>query len=488
MNILWVTSEAHPYAKTGGLADVSAALPKALSERGHNVAVVMPFYPQVIKERAGEFTVIKHEVGVPMGSHGTRWCRVLEHKISDALSYYFVEHNEYYDRPALYDWHGEEFKDNGERFIFLSRAAMQVALSLEFKVDILHANDWHAALTCVYLKSPLYQSYDIFSNAKSVLTLHNMGYQGIFEKESFYATGLDWNCFDHSCLEYHDQVNFLKAGIMCADKVNTVSPTYAAEILSPEFAFDLEGPLQHVDFLGRLSGILNGIDIDEWNPETDSKISANYSVEDMSGKSMCKAELQKEFGLPVRGDVPVFGVVSRLATQKGLDVFAYCIDWILENDDVQFVVLGSGDKALEGRLQYLAYRYPEKFACFIGYNDRLSHLVEAGSDLFIMPSRYEPCGLNQMYSMRYGTVPLVRGTGGLADTVINYDHKNLAAATGFKFYDLTGDALAKTILWAEDVYRNEPENFRHLQRNGMSCDFSWDKAAGEYEKLYEEIL
>lgn len=488
MNILWVTSEAFPYAKTGGLADVSASLPEALSKCGHKVSVVMPCYPQVMKDKYSKLTVAKHRIGVPMGSNATKWCRLLEDRISDSLSYYFVEHNDYYDRPTLYDWQGEEYVDNAERFIFLSRAAMQVALALDIKVDILHANDWHAALSCVYQKSALYMSYDNFSSCKSVLTLHNMGYQGIFDKETFYSTGLDWDCYDHSCLEYHDKVNFLKAGIMCADRVNTVSPTYADEILSPEFAFNLEGPLQHIDYLGRLSGILNGIDVNEWNPETDPKIPENYSVSDMTGKDVCKAELQKEFGLPQKKNVPVFGIVSRLAMQKGLDVFAYCIDWILQNDDVQFVVLGSGDKALEARLLYLAETYPDKFAVYIGYNDRVSHLVEAGSDIFVMPSRYEPCGLNQMYSMRYGTVPLVRGTGGLEDTVINYEHKNVADATGFKFYDMTGDALAGTIKWAISVYYEENENFRHLQRNGMLTDFSWNKTAGEYEKLYEELV
>ncbi len=488
MNILWVASEAYPYAKTGGLADVSASLPKALSERGHKVAVVMPCYPQVMKDLYSKLEVARYEIGVPMGVHETRWCRLLEDRISDNLSYYFVEHDSYYDRPSLYDWQGEEFGDNAERFIFLSRAAMQVALTLKMKVDILHANDWHAALCCVYQKSPLYQSYENFASCKSVLTIHNMGYQGIFDKENFYSTGLDWDCFDHSCLEYHDKVNFLKAGIMCADRVNTVSPTYSDEILSPEFAFNLEGPLQHADYLGKLSGILNGIDVDEWNPGTDSKIPANYSINDMSGKAICKAELQKEFGLPQKPDVPLFGVVSRLAMQKGLDVFAYCIDWILHSDDVQFVVLGSGDHALEARLSYLAETFPDRFAVHIGYNDRLSHMVEAGCDMFVMPSRYEPCGLNQMYSMRYGTVPLVRGTGGLEDTVINYEHSNIADATGFKFYDMTGDALARTILWAMSVYRDEPENFRHLQINGMMTDFSWDRTAGEYEKLYDELV
>ncbi len=487
MDIVWVASEAFPYAKTGGLADVSASLPLALAERGHRVSVIMPCYPQVMKEKYSRLTVALERFAIPVGEHKVEWARLLEDKVNENLSYYFVEFDRYYDRPKLYDWNGQEYDDNAERFIFLSRASMQIILDLDLKPDILHTNDWHASLCCVYLKSPLYASYDNFSKTKSVLTIHNIGYQGIFNKENFYATGLDWNCFNNSCLEYHDQINFLKAGIMCADRVNTVSPSYAQEILTPEFAFDLEGPLHHVDYLGRLSGILNGIDYHEWNPAIDKKIPANYTVNDLSGKAVCKAELQRQFGLPINEKTPVFGIVSRFATQKGLDVLAYSVEALLDHDDIQFAVLGSGDPELEARFSYLASKYPNKFGVYIGYNDAVSHLVEGGSDFFVMPSRYEPCGLNQMYSMVYGTVPVVRGTGGLADTVINFHYDNLADATGLKFYDLTPEALGKTLKWALDIYHNEPENFAHLQINGMNKDFSWSKTAGKYEQLYEEI-
>ena len=485
MDIVWVTSEAFPYAKTGGLADVSAALPKAMAEQGHKVSVIMPYYPQIMKEMSERLTVRHKLLEVPFWG-GNKYCRILEDKLNDNLSYLFIEYHEFYDRPALYDWHGEEYEDNAERFIFLSRAVMEIVVALDMTPDLLHTNDWHSSLCNLYLKSPLYNQTENFRHCKSVLTIHNIGYQGIFDKYYFYHTGLDWDCFDHSCLEYHDQINLLKSGVLSADIVNTVSPSYAAEILLAEYAFTLEGPLQHVDYNGKLRGILNGIDTDEWNPETDEKIPVNYSRNNLDGKWRCKAALQEEFGLPQRPDVPVFGVVSRLAYQKGLDIFAEAVDVLAADEDAQFIILGSGDKWLEGRFSYLASKYPDRVAIYVGYNDKLSHLVEAGSDIFVMPSRYEPCGLNQMYSMRYGTVPLVRGTGGLEDTVFNYDPKELGSVTGFKFYELNCTALVNTTKWAIDIYCEEPENFRRLVLNGMDRDFSWQHTAALYEQLYRD--
>ena len=487
MNIILATSEAFPYAKTGGLADVAAALPQALAKNGHHVSVIMPCYPQIFKERFSALTVAIENLSVPSAYGATKWCRVLKEKIDKNLTFYFIEYNEYFDRPTLYDYNGEEFDDNAARYCFLSRAIMETTIALDLKPDVLHTNDWHTALCNVYLKSNLYHNIDNFEKTKSLITIHNIGYQGIFHKDNMINTGLSWDYFDNSCLEYHDQINFLKGGVMCADKVNTVSPSYASEILLPEYAFDLEGPLQHIDYLGKLSGILNGIDTDEWNPKTDQKIPANYSVKKMAGKAVCKTELQKQFGLPQKPNTPLFGVISRLATQKGLDVFAYCLDLFLIHDDIQFVLLGSGDKTLEARFNELAKIYPEKFACYIGYNDKVSHLVEAGSDFFVMPSRYEPCGLNQMYSMAYGTVPIVRGTGGLEDTVTDCDAEPIANATGFKFYDLTGHALSESINRAMTLYQNARDNYKIIQRNGMNKNFSWDHTANQYEALYLDL-
>lgn len=485
MNIVWATSEAAPYAKTGGLADVSYSLPYALAENGHNVSVIMPYYPQVMGEKCEDTECVCELLGVPLGEGNEEWARIRQHKINKNLSFYFIEHNQFFDRPKLYDWDGHEYTDNAQRFIFLSRAIMQAILALGIKADVLHANDWHTALCNVYLKSSLYNTFDNFSKTKSIMTIHNIGYQGVFHKSNLHWTGLGWDYFNFHCLEFYDQINLLKAGVMTADMVTTVSPTYAEEILSPEYSFNLEHPLQHRAVQGKLRGIINGIDIHEWNPETDKLIPYNFSDMDLSGKTLCKKALQEEFGLDVRPDVPIYGVVSRLATQKGLDVFIECIDEMLKSDDVQFVVIGSGEKWLEAALAEYTAAYPGKFGSFVGYNNKLAHLVEAGADFFVMPSRYEPCGLNQMYSMKYGTVPIVRSTGGLEDTVDNYSAENLNTATGFKFYDLYPAALRETMRWAASVYRNDKPAFLKMIKNGMTTDFSWHHTATEYEELYQ---
>lgn len=487
MNILWVTSEAVPFAKTGGLADVSAALPSALADRGHEVSVVMPYYPQIMGKLGLEFGTRYELLGVPFGDK-TEWAQVQVLKLKEHLTYYFIEFHRFYDRPNLYDWYGNEYSDNGQRFIFLCRAAMQAVLALKLKPDIIHSHDWHAALCSVYLNSSLYWNYDNFKNARSVLTIHNIGYQGVFHKSNLFWTGLGWEFFNFQCLEFYDQLNFLKAGVMTSKMVNTVSPTYAEEILSPGFGFNLDGPLRHCASQGRLRGILNGIDTHVWDPKTDKSLPANFSREDLSGKAVCKRAVQERFGLPQRDDVPLFTIISRLAHQKGLDVFASGLEEMLEKDDFQFVVVGSGDQYLQGHLNYLANKYPTKMGIYIGYaGEKLAHLVEAGGDFFIMPSRYEPCGLNQMYSMRYGNVPVVRSTGGLADTVINYDpYDHIDESTGFSFWDLYPESLNNTIRWAAKIYRNNRDDYWKLQENGMSRDFSWNRTAAEYEQLYED--
>ncbi|MDV7103172.1 glycogen synthase GlgA [Vibrio sp. TH_r3] len=485
MNIVWATSEAAPYAKTGGLADVSYSLPYAMAENGHNVSVIMPYYPQVMGDQCKDTERVYELLGVPFGEGHEEWASIRQHKINDNLTFYFIEHDKFYDRPKLYDWAGSEYADNAQRFIFLSRAIMQAILALDIKVDVLHANDWHVALCNVYIKSDLYNGYHNFAESKSIMTIHNIGYQGIFNKFNLPLTGLDWSYFNFQCLEFHDQLNFLKAGILTADMVTTVSPTYAEEILTPEYSFNLDHALQHKAVKGKLRGIINGIDTQEWNPETDQYLPQTYSYQDLSGKAMCKQELQREFGLEIRPDVPLYGVVSRLAEQKGLDVFIECIHDMLEHDDVQFVIVGSGERWQEEALADYAEKYPHKFAAFIGYSNKLAHMVEAGADLFVMPSRYEPCGLNQMYSMKYGTVPIVRSTGGLEDTVHNYSASELDSATGFKFYDLYPAALRDTMRWAASIYSNDKPAFEKMVINGMRTDFSWHLTATEYEELYE---
>ena len=484
MNILWVTSEAVPYAKTGGLADVSAALPLALAERGHHVSVVMPFYPQQMGKLNLKFNEVHELLRVPFGD-GCEWARVNVLRTHENLTWYFIEYNRFFDRPKLYDWDGREYADNAQRYIFLCRAAMELAVNFRLAPDVLHANDWHAALCCVYLRSALYSGNEQFRRTRSVLTIHNIGYQGNFDKGNLYWTGLGWDYFNHLCLEFYDRLNFLKGGIMCADMVSTVSPTYAQEILSPGYGFGLDGALRARAAEGRLRGVLNGIDTAVWNPATDRNLPATFSADELEGKAVCRRALQQKFGLPVREDVPVFAVISRLAYQKGLDVFAFGLEELLRECDYQFVVVTSGEKDIEGYLQYLAQKHPQKFGLYLGYaGEPLAHLTEAGADMFLMPSRYEPCGLNQMYSMAYGTLPVVRHTGGLADTVFNYNPSTLDRSTGFVLWDLNAASLNNTIRWAADTWRNRPGDFAKMRHNGMTTDFSWNRTASEYEKMY----
>ncbi len=482
--IVWICSEAAPFAKSGGLADVSGALPAALADRGHHLHVIMPFYPQIMGRYNQKLKVRYQGLGVPLG-HWNEWAQILDIRISERLCFHFIEHHRFFDRPSLYDHNGVEFADNPERFIFFSRAAMQAVLAMRLKPDIIHANDWHSALACVYLRSPLYRQFDNFSHCASIVTIHNIAYQGNFEKSKMPLTGLGWQYFNSHCLEFHDRLCLLKGGVMTAHAVNTVSPTYALETLSPEYGFSLDPSLRERAMNGDYKGILNGIDSDEWNPESDKLIPSNFTRERMAGKKVCKRKLQREMSLPERSDVPLFGLVSRLAYQKGIDIFASCVEEALLKDEMQFVILGSGEPFLQTRLSYLASKHPEKIAVKIGFDNRLAHMIEAGSDIFLMPSRYEPCGLNQMYSMRYGTAPLVRATGGLDDTVSNFDYANPSASTGFKFWDLNPRSLLDTMRWAASVYRNKPQSFKAMQKNMMLQDFSWNRTAGEYEKLYD---
>lgn len=321
MNIVWVASEAVPFAKTGGLADVSGALPEALAARGHSVDVILPWYPQVTGKMNLNFTASTGPLGVPFGDW-TEWAQIHTLARKKNLRFHFIEFNRFFDRPRLYDWNGQEYGDNAQRFIFFSRAAMQAILALRLSPDIIHANDWHSALCCVYLRSELYSHFKNFRNARSILSIHNIGYQGIFNKENIYWTGLGWPYFHYNCLEHYDNVNFLKGGVMTAHMVNAVSRKYAEEILSPEFGFGLDPALRNCAFSGRLRGILNGIDVSDWNPRTDQRIPHTFSSEDLAGKDVCRRALQERFGFSQDPSVPLFATISRLAYQKGLDVLA----------------------------------------------------------------------------------------------------------------------------------------------------------------------
>lgn len=483
--VVMITSEAHPYAKSGGLADVAASLPVALSKRGHEVSVIMPFYPQQMKKYCEQTSVCYEILPVPFG-HWQEFARIRKIEVKKNLTFYFIEFNKYFDRPGLYDYNNVEFGDNAARFIFFCRAAMETIIALRLYPDIIHTHDWHAALANIYAISDLYVHHPIFTRTKTALTIHNLGYQGNFDKGNFYLTGLNWNYFNFNCLEFHDRINLLKGAIMCAHMVSTVSPTYAEEILGEEQGFSLDATLRHCASRGRLRGILNGIDVQEWNPEIDPLIPATFNSEEMNGKIICKAALQKQFGLEQNPSKPLIGVVSRLASQKGIDVFLAAIGSLINENRVQVCILGAGDPSLHAWIDSYAKTYPGRFGAFIGYNAQLSHLIEAGCDFFAMPSRYEPCGLNQMYSMRYGTLPIVRATGGLADTVFNYNPNTPELCTGFNFNELSTDALRNTLYWAVNVYETNPHAIWLMRQKGMRTDFSWDSTARHYEDLYEE--
>ncbi len=477
LNILIAASEVVPFAKTGGLADVAGALPKALRALGHDVRLVMPRYYLVDREKYG-LKRMEGSLGVPMGVMGEFWAGVYEGLLPQTdIPVYFIDYEEYFGRSDLYDTNGEGFTDNDNRFIFFSRAVMQLSKKLHFHPDVIHANDWHTAAIPVMLNT-LYKHDRDFSATGSLLTIHNLQHQGKFYKGVMDVLAIGWEHFYD--LEEHGSVNLLKGGIVHADAVSTVSRKYAQEICSADFGWGLEGLIGKYSY--KLHGILNGVDYDEWSPSIDPFIPNHFDVEDMSGKVLCKCSLQESFHLPQRDEVPLIGLVGRLAEQKGIALIASAIHKLLEME-IQIVMLGAGEKWAESFFSHIAAIYPDKFSCFIGYRNDLAHQIEAGSDLFLMPSLFEPCGLNQIYSLRYGTLPIVRATGGLDDTIENYQN-DAWHGTGFKFYDATEDALINTVGWAVHTWYNESSGFRQMQRNAMTRRFDWDVAGREYEALY----
>ena len=469
--ILMVSSEAAPYAKTGGLSDVLGALPQALVARGEEVAVLIPHYRGMpintsvrvayggLRIELGSFT---HEVDILETSAG-------------GVTFYFADSPPLYNREGLYGDAGRDHHDNHIRFAVLDRTALALARYV-FRPDVIHCHDWQAGLVPLYLRDT-FRGDPTFSGIKTLLTIHNLGYQGIFGAEILADVGIAAELFRPNVAEFYGNVNFLMAGMHFADAINTVSRRYAEEIQTPEFGFHLDGFLRANR--GKLSGILNGVDYSRWSPETDPHIARNYSAEDLTGKSVCKRALMAEFGIPEsRFDRPLIGIISRFAAQKGFDIVAGVASE-LEAEDISMVVLGSGDPATEGLFQTLAARNPGKFGVRIGYDDPLAHRIEAGADIFLMPSRYEPCGLNQIYSLRYGTVPLVRATGGLDDTI--------EEGTGFKFWSYASSDLLAAVRHACVAFKDR-EGWTEMMRRGMSKDFSWKKSAGEYADLYRRLL
>jgi starch synthase len=485
LKVLFVASEVVPFAKTGGLADVAGALPIALAERGHDVRVVLPLYRVAKKFIAtmGEAPTpparpverLPKPMAVPVG-FGEAWCSIWEARFQRSEArVYLLEHDALFDREGIYGDAGGAYGDNLARYTVLCRGALVLARYLGFEPDIVHVHDWQAALVPIYMDT--LEAGSPVSAAASILTIHNMGYQGWFPKGELYQTQIGWGEFHARSLEAHDSINLLKGGIYHSTLVTTVSPRYAREIQTPEGGEGLDGVLR--DRGGDVLGVLNGIDDEVWSPETDPHIAAHFTAEDLEGKAVCKAALQEEMGLPAAPDVPLVALVSRFAHQKGIDVFAGALEDILSLG-VQVVVLGAGESWAEQLFSRLAGEHP-RFRAFIGMNEPLAHRIEAGADIFVMPSRYEPCGLNQLYSQRYGTLPVVRAVGGLDDTV---EHDR----TGFKFEALDADELAQAVATAVYTYHERPEHFRLMQLYAMEKAVGWGHAARQYEALYRLAL
>ncbi|MDA3863130.1 MAG: glycogen synthase GlgA [Deltaproteobacteria bacterium] len=480
LKILFVSSEVRPYAMCGGLGDVSGSLPVYLADRGHDIRVLMPGYGTISELQSFK----KHEkpLGIPTG-YGEFWSQLVEDRLQKSnVPVYFINHLGLFGRNGLYGDDNGEFGDNLMRFTVLSKGAIQLCHYLGWYPDLIHCNDWQTALIPAFLNTNDFARKT--AKIATLLTIHNLGYQGYFPADSWNATGLPWHLFNHLGYEYNNSLNLLKGGIYHSTLINTVSTTYSHEIQTPERGEGLDGVLR--DRGASLYGILNGIDEKAWDPATDKYLDYHFSKNSLEGKGKCKTALQKKLGLEQRSDRPLVAIISRLAYQKGLDVVASVIKRLLEFD-LQFVLVGTGDSQLENYYRSLNKFYPGKFKAIIDFNTPLAHQIEAGADLFLMPSRYEPCGLNQIYSLRYGTLPIVRATGGLADTVSNYDEAT-ETGTGFKFWDLSGHAILGVTKWALDIYKYKPASFQKMQIRAMEQNTGWQKAASEYEELYNKAI
>ncbi len=471
MNIGIVSSEAVPFSKTGGLADVAGTLFKVLSSRGETTYLFTPYY----KKTKEKFSNINKRIPISVS--------IGENIVSgfiDVVEYYkngiviFIEQDDYFGRDELYGEKGIDYSDNALRFGFFSKAVLEAIKILNIKIDILHLNDWQSALIALLVK-------DKKLPVKTLYTIHNLGYQGNFDKKYLKELNIDEKYFNMNGFEFYGKMSFMKAGIVYADKINTVSPTYAKEILTEEFGEGMEGILNVRK--NDLFGILNGIDYDIWNPETDLNIYQNFSKTNIELKEINKQKLIEEVGLNFK-EVPLFGFVGRLASQKGVDIFSDSLKDFLKKD-VLFIVLGTGEKPLEEKLKALADLYPEKFKLFLTFDDKLAHKIYAGADFFVMPSRYEPCGLGQMIALRYGTLPIVHETGGLKDTIDNYSEIT-HCGNGFSFAEYSNSALYKAMEKSAQIFKDK-DTFNKLRKIAMNCNFSWENSVNEYLKVYKEL-
>ncbi|MBR3594296.1 MAG: glycogen synthase GlgA [Clostridia bacterium] len=470
MKVLFAASEAYPFAMSGGLADVAGSLPKALRKRLVGCRVVMPLYSDIPEELKANMNFITH-ITVPVAWR-RQYCGIFEARV-DGVIYYLLDNQYYFKRDGLYG-----FYDDAERYAFFSRAVLEILPHINFKPDIIHCNDWQSAMTPVYLDR-FYCHDPFYTDIKTVFTIHNIQYQGQYGTELL-GDVLGLSGDDCRVVEYGGCVNMLKGGIECADRVTTVSPTYAGEILTPEFAHGLDGILRDRSF--KLCGIINGIDTDVYNPETDKNIYENYTVDTIEKKAVNKAKLQERMGLPVRDDVPMIGIVSRLVGHKGFDIVKQIFEEVLKAD-VQFCILGSGEWEFETFFHEMSQKYPDKVAIKLGFVPELARKIYAGADLFLMPSKSEPCGLSQLIALRYGTVPIVRETGGLNDTIKDSGD---GVGNGFTFSAYDAGYLLHCIWRAVGSYADK-EGFNILRCRAMGCDNSWGRSANEYIKLYKSI-
>ncbi len=481
LRVVFIASEVVPFAKTGGLADVAGALPVALARLGHQVSVIMPRYPMI--ERAVRSLEKVHEsLAVPMGSsteHGVVW----RARLAPRIPIYFIEHQRYFHREALYTTASGDYPDNAQRFAFFAKAALETCRALNLQPDVLHCHDWQCALIPAYLKTTL-QHDAAFASVGSLLTIHNVAFQGLFPPEVMEFLQLPPQTYSPDGIEFYGRVNYLKAGIVYADVINTVSQRYSEEIQTAEFGGGLDGILRYR--APDVYGILNGIDDREWNPASDRLIAARYSSTDLRGKQACKRDLMEVSGLaPEWMHSPLVGMISRLVDQKGFDLLENAFHRMLALD-LGLVILGYGEAQHQDVLREMAQRYPTKVGIHIGFDNTLAHKIIAGSDLFLMPSRFEPCGLNQMYSLHYGTIPVVRSTGGLDDTIEAYEPAS-ERGNGFKFGAYDAEALLATLQQALTLYRDRTA-WERLMRRGMQMDFSWASPAQAYADLYAKAL
>lgn len=502
--VVHAASEVVGFAKTGGLADVAGSLPRALEKAGRPCTIILPLYRAV---RAGKVPIerTEHAFAIAIGPrlvHGRLWRATLP---DSSVPVYLVEQPDYFERDeptrgrglyqfALVDGTRRDYPDNCERFIFFGRAVLEALRLLDCWPDLLHNHDWQTGLIPVFLEEE-YRHRPGYDRIRTVFTIHNIAYQGLFPASDYPLTGLDWRLFNYQQLEFHGQFGFLKAGIVFSQRITTVSPRYSQEIQTPYFGCGLQGVL--AERRQRLTGIVNGIDDSVWNPATDLHLAANYTAATVAeGKPICKEALQRRHGLSVSPRAPLIGMVARLVEQKGMDLVSVAAEAILQETGShgeappQLVVLGEGEPVYHRMLLDLQSRYPDRVGVTLGFDETLAHQIEAGADLFLMPSQFEPSGLNQLYSLKYGTVPVVRATGGLYDTIVDCTPESLAAgtATGFRFLAYTPAALLHAVQRALETYREHPNTWLRLVRTGMNQDWSWERSAGDYERLYSSLV